>query len=195
MARRTIAFVSSTLLVFACSKTQSASSNPAPAPQPAQPAVAGRRLPPPRDSMAKLRAAYVTQVMASIAGRENQPAEQVFKNVQVLKGITAAQLVRTMDEQYGKAMSWNCTNCHRLAPQGNFASDTSNDKRRARFMQQMTDDINKVQLPKLYPKDVPHVTCMTCHRGYNEPPDSTYMIPERGKPGGLPLPPARPGSH
>ena len=84
-----------------------------------------------------------------------------FKNVQVLKGITAAQLVTKMDQEYGKAMSWNCTNCHRLAPQGNFASDTSNDKRRARFMQQMTDDINKVQLPKLYSKDTPHVTCMS----------------------------------
>lgn len=154
--------------------------------------VAPRRVPPSRDSLAKLRSVYVTQVMASIAGRENQPAEQVFKNVQVLKGLTAAQLVHKMDAEYGVAMSWNCTNCHRLAPQGNFASDTSTDKRRARFMQQMTDDINKTQLPKLYPKDTPKVSCMTCHRGYNEPPSDEYMIPERGKPGGLPLPPARP---
>lgn len=195
MIRRTIAFVGGTILIFACTKPQSTSSNPAPANQPAVTTLPPRRLPPSRDSAAKLRAAYVTQVMASIAGRENQPAEQVFKNVQVLKGITAAQLVRKMDEEYGKSMSWNCTNCHRLAPQGNFASDTSNDKRRARFMQQMTDDINKVQLPKLYPKDTPHVTCMTCHRGYNEPPDSNYMIPERGKPGGLPIPTGRPGGR
>ena len=153
----------------------------------------GVRLPLSRDSLAKLRAVYVTQVMASIAGRENQPAEQVFKNVQVLKGITAGELVHKMDAEYGTAMSWNCTNCHRLAPQGNFASDTSTDKKRARFMQQMTDEINHVQLPKLYPKDTPKVSCMTCHRGYNEPPDSTYMIPERGKPGGLPMPRPRGG--
>ncbi len=199
MAGRTIAFVGSILLVFACAKPTSTSSSLAPTANPSATAAAPgglpRRLPPSRDSLAKLRAAYVAQVMASIAGKENQPAEQVFKNVQVLKGITAAQLVRKMDSEYATAMSWNCTNCHRLAPQGNFASDTSKDKGRARFMQQMTDDINKGQLPKLYPKDTPHVTCMTCHRGYNEPPDSTYMIPERGKPGGLPLPPARPGTH
>jgi hypothetical protein len=149
----------------------------------------GRRVPPPRDSLTKLRASYVATVMASIAGRENEPAEQVFKNVQVLKGITAAQLVHTMDTVYARALSWNCTNCHRLAPQGNFASDTSNDKRRARFMQQMTNEINQVQLPRLYPKDTPSVTCATCHRGYNEPPPGTYLAPERGKPGAPPAPP------
>jgi hypothetical protein len=139
----------------------------------------------------KLRAPFVQQVLASIAGRENQPAEQVFKNVQVLKGITAAQLVEKMDKEYSVAMSWNCTNCHRLAPQGNFASDTSNDKRRARFMQQMTNDINTAQLPKLYPKDTPQVSCATCHRGYNEPAPAEYLLPERGKPGGMPLPQPR----
>lgn len=187
-------------LGLACTTAPSKTTTPAPAPStstaqsgPAQPGGPARRVPPSRDSLAKLRAVYVRQVMASIAGRENQPAEQVFKNVQVLKGITAEQLVHKMDAEYSVAMSWNCTNCHRLAPQGNFASDTSTDKKRARFMQQMTNDINLNQLPKLYPKDTPTVTCMTCHRGYNEPPSSEYMIPERGKPGGLPLPTQRPG--
>jgi hypothetical protein len=141
--------------------------------------------------MAKLRSVYVAQVMQQIAGRENDPAEVVFKNVQVLKGMTAASLVRKMDEDYGVALSWNCTNCHRLASQGNFASDTATDKRRARFMQQMTNELNTVQLPKLYPKNTPRVDCVTCHRGYNEPPEK-LLIPERGKPGGPPLP-SRPG--
>ena len=117
--------------------------------------------------------------------------EHVFENVQVLKGLTAAELVRKMDKDYGEALGWNCTNCHRFAPQGNFASDTSNDKRRARFMQQMQNDINLVTLPKLYPKDTPKVTCATCHRGYNEPPAGEYLLPERGKPGGLPPLPQR----
>ena len=160
-----------------------------------QPAAApGRRVPLSRDSLVKLRAVYIAQVMAQIAGKENQPAEQVFKNVQVLKGITAAELVQKMDKDYATAMSWNCTNCHRFAPQGNFASDTSNDKRRARFMQQMQNEINLSQLPKLYPKDTPKVTCATCHRGYNEPAPPEYLLPERGKPGGLPLLPPRPGA-
>jgi hypothetical protein len=189
-----IVTVGGVLAIASCSRT---SASPSPAPRPvsanaATPAGPARRVPPSRDSLAKLRAVYVAQVMAQIAGRENQPAEQVFKNVQVLKGITAAELVQKMDKDYATAMSWNCTNCHRLAPQGNFASDTSNDKRRARFMQQMQNDINLAQLPKLYPKDTPKVSCATCHRGYNEPPSAEYLLPERGKPGGLPVlgPPA-----
>lgn len=190
--RRSVAALSAVLAVASCSHT-SPSASPTPArtsavvstPAPAGP---GRRIPPSRDSLSKLRAVYIAQVTAQIAGRENQPAEQVFKNIQVLKGITAAELVRKMDKDYATPLSWNCTNCHRLAPQGNFASDTSNDKRRARFMQQMQNEINSAQLPKLYPKDTPSVTCATCHRGYNEPPSAEYLLPERGKPGGLPLP-------
>ena len=152
-----------------------------PAPAPSQPPAANqppseqvvtlapRRVPPSRDSLEKLRAVFVAQIMSEIAGRENQPAEQVFKNVQVLKGITAAELVRKMDKEYATPLSWNCTNCHRLATQGNWASDTATDKKRARFMQQMTNDINLVQLPKLYPKDTPKVTCATCHRRRRSP--------------------------
>jgi hypothetical protein len=191
-----VRFVGLTTLVIAVASCAHAPATPAPAasPAPANGApqtVAVRRIPPSRDSLMKLRAPFVQQVLASIAGRENQPAEQVFKNVQVLKGITAAQLVEKMDKEYSVAMSWNCTNCHRLAPQGNFASDTSNDKRRARFMQQMTNEINTAQLPKLYPKDTPQVSCATCHRGYNEPAPAEYLLPERGKPGGMPLPQPR----
>jgi hypothetical protein len=136
---------------------------------------------------------YVAQVMAEIAGRENQPAEQVFKNVQVLKGITAGELVQKMDKEYSVALSWNCSNCHRFAAQGDFASDTSANKKRARFMQQMVNVINTEQLPKLYPRNTPKVGCATCHRGYNEPPATQYLIPERGQPGGPPAFGARPG--
>ncbi|HSQ29050.1 MAG TPA: c-type cytochrome [Gemmatimonadaceae bacterium] len=169
----------------------------APAAQ-AQPSAPGgivtltpRRIPPSRDSLAKLRANYIAQVMHDIAGREKEPAAQVFKNVQVLKDLTAEELIHKMDKDYATALGWSCTNCHRLANQGNWASDTSADKRRARFMQQMQNDINTSELPKLYPKDTPKVTCATCHRGYNEPPSAEYLLPERGKPGGLPFPPPR----
>jgi rubrerythrin len=155
----------------------------------ATPARPGRRVPISRDSAAKLRAIYVAKIMQQIAGHENEPAEQVFKNIQVLRGITAVELVHKMDKEYGEALSWNCTNCHRLAPQGDFASDTATDKKRARFMQTMTNDLNRVQLPKLYPKDTPVITCATCHRGYNEPPPGDYLAPARGQPGAPPEPP------
>ncbi len=194
VGRSIVALLASSMVVLSCSRAANA---PAPAPSATTagntPGPAPRRVPPSRDSLAKLRAAWVTQVMASIAGRENQPAEQVFKNVQALKGLTAAQLVHKMDD-FGMALGFNCTNCHRLAPQGNFASDTSTDKKRARFMIGMTDSINKSFLPRLYPKDTPKVSCMTCHRGYGEIADVEIPLPERGKPGGPPIP-TRPPSH
>ena len=205
-ARRILLGALVSFIVLSCSRGGTTSS-PAPSPTPArspasQPAdaqpsatqpvtLAPRRVPPSRDSLEKLRAVYVAQITSEIAGREYQPAEQVFKNIQVLKGLTAAELVHKMDKEYATPLGWNCTNCHRLANQGNWASDTATDKKRARFMQQMTNDINLVTLPKLYPKDTPKVTCATCHRGYNEPPPPEYLLPERGKPGGLPFPPAR----
>jgi hypothetical protein len=204
MARRFGAVIPAVLVTLSCTRTPSP---PTPAPGPGTAAAPSartepstpsgivtlppRRVPPSRDSLAKLRATYVAQVMHDISGREQEPAEQVFKNVQVLKGITAEALVQKMDKEYATALSWNCTNCHRLANQGNWASDTSTDKRRARFMQQMENEINLNQLPTLYPKDTPKVSCATCHRGYNEPPPAEYLLPERGKPGGLPLPPPR----
>ena len=164
--RERIALVGMTFIVVSCTR---AAATPAPgrgsttaAPNATAnvPANAPPRRPPPsRDSLAKLRAVFVTQVMHDIAGRESQPAGEVFKNVQVLKNISAGDLVTKMDKEYGEAMGWNCTNCHRLAPQGNWASDTSNNKVRARFMQGMQDDINKVQLPKLFPKDTPKIGC------------------------------------
>ena len=196
VGRTGFALIGVAFVVLSCTR---APATPSPAPSSASTTTAatpnatspGRRQPPSRDSLAKLRSTFVEQVMHDIAGRESQPAGQVFKNVQVLKTITAAELVTKMDKEYGEAMGWNCTNCHRLATQGNWASDTSNNKVRARFMQQMQNDINTVQLPKLFPKDTPKVGCATCHRGYNEPPPPAYLLPERGKPGGMPFPPAR----
>jgi len=142
-ARHTLIVAAASIAVLSCSSAPAKPSptpNPAPsggaAQQPGGPVVTlgARRPPPSRDSLEKLRAIYVAQIMGQIAGHENDPADQVFKNVQVLKGITAAQLVQKMDKEYATAMSWNCTNCHRFAARGDFANDTSADKRRARFL-------------------------------------------------------------
>jgi hypothetical protein len=149
-----------------------------------------RRVPLSRDSVSHLRANYVRVVMAQIAGRENEPATQVFKNVQVLKTLTAGELVHKMDAEYGAGLSYNCSNCHR-AVNGvveDWSSDTLRTKKRARFMQTMVDVINHEELPKEYPRDPPQVSCATCHRGYNEPPPPTVLVPPFGAPGGPPIP-------
>jgi photosynthetic reaction center cytochrome c subunit len=110
----------------------------------------------------------VSDVLASIAGRENQPATQVFKNVTFLRNVTARQLVDTMGT-YGRAQSWNCTNCHVVT---DYSSDSRHDKGLARTMQQMTAAINREWMPKINAQKPPTVSCMTCHRGYNIPTDS-----------------------
>ena len=186
MKKKTLSpiLIATTLLVAVSCNKPSASPTPSPAP--------ARRVAISRDSLATLRAGLVAQVMKQIAGRENEPAERVFKNVQLLKGMTAADLVHRMDQDYGVALSMNCTTCHRGAAEGEFASDSANNKRRARFMQQMTNDINQNQLPKLFPTRTPRVDCVTCHRGYAEPLRD-QLIPERGKPGGPSVPTPRPG--
>src|SRR5262249_37591748 len=111
--RRILLGTVTSFIVLSCGHG-GATSTPVPRPAPASPAqprtaqpssaqvvtLGARRPPPSRDSLEKLRAVYVAQIMSEIAGREYQPAEQVFKNVQVLKGITAAELVRKMDKEY-----------------------------------------------------------------------------------------------
>lgn len=47
-----------------------------------------------------------------IAGQEGKPAETVFKNIQTLKGLEAARLLRAMNS-YSRALGVSCTTCHR----------------------------------------------------------------------------------
>src|ERR1051326_4324164 len=47
-----------------------------------------------------------------IAGQENKPAEEVFKNIQLLKGMPAGRLLRVMELGYGRSLGVDCTHCH-----------------------------------------------------------------------------------
>ena len=126
----------------------------------------------------------VNQVLASIAGHENEPAGTVFKNVQLSKEMPAGQFLNMMDSSYGRALGWQCANCHVTT---DFSSDAKKDKGRAKLMQVMLTDINQQHLPKISPQDPQKATCMMCHRGTNNPKDTveTYrmVVPPR-PPGG-----------
>lgn len=187
---RTAAVVASLALVaIACARTKPA---PTPAPSPAAPTVAAgpggppctpgtpncpprRRVPPNPLQQDTVRRAMVDSIMATIAGRENQPAGTVFKNVTVLKDMPAGEFLRTMDTQYGRGLGWTCNNCHVA---GKFDDDTRKNKRIARQMQVITDYINASQLPTVKELDVDYekATCVMCHRGSNEP-KGTMPVP------------------
>lgn len=90
------------------------------------------------------------------------PAEQVFKNIQVLKGMPADQLDATMDF-FNTSLGVRCDFCH--TRQGNaldFASDANEHKQAARRMIQMQVEINSHHLADL---GGARISCYTCHHG------------------------------
>src|SRR5678815_841638 len=58
------------------------------------------------------QAQKLAELTKQIAGKENLPAEQVFKNIQILKGIPAGRLLRIMELGYSRSLGVNCTHCH-----------------------------------------------------------------------------------
>jgi hypothetical protein len=122
-----------------------------------------------RDSITALRTATLEEVRKTIAGRENEPAGTVFKNVTLLKDSPAGQFLNTMDN-YGRALSLNCTGCH-VANQ--WASDSLARKKTARIMIGVVNAINTEQLTKMPPRgannQTPRIGCTTCHRGNTSP--------------------------
>jgi photosynthetic reaction center cytochrome c subunit len=108
----------------------------------------------------------VALAMAQTASEEKQPmAENVFKNVQVLKGIPVNQFMDTMGF-FSAALGLNCTGCHvaeSLQDWDKFAEDIPR-KRVARGMIQMVAAINRNNFGGRRA-----LTCWSCHRGGQVP--------------------------
>jgi hypothetical protein len=133
-----------------------------------------RRRPDPRQQEAS-RQNVISQIMKQIAGRENEPAGRVFKNVKLLKDLPAAELLRTMNDQYGRGLGMMCGSCH--VP-GEWDSDQKENKVIARQMQEMANRLNSRDLPSIpqLDKDFDKVSCVTCHRGSGHPAN-TMAVP------------------
>lgn len=117
------------------------------------------------DSIAAKRAATVRELMATIAGKENLPASEVFKNVQLMKTVPAGQFLTAMDQGIGRGLGRDCGDCH-IA--GDYASDSLARKKTARTMMGVVNDINGTLLPRMGPGrgGAPRtIQCLTCHRG------------------------------
>jgi photosynthetic reaction center cytochrome c subunit len=94
-----------------------------------------------------------------------QMSEEVFKNVQVLKGIPVDEFMDTMG-MFSAALSLNCIDCHVSESVGTwekFGDDTPL-KQTARRMVTMVNAINKDQF-----RGVRSVSCYTCHNGNLQP--------------------------
>ena len=58
------------------------------------------------------QAQALADLRKAIAGQENKPAAEVFKNIQMLKAMPAGRLLRVMELGYAKSLGVNCTHCH-----------------------------------------------------------------------------------
>ena len=88
------------------------------------------------------------------------PAEQVFKNIQALKGMPAAQMKSVMN-LIGTSVGMRCEQCH--VPDAN-EKDDKRAKQTTRRMILMTQEINKASF-----EGQPQITCYSCHRGQQRP--------------------------
>jgi hypothetical protein len=186
------AVLSIVILAYACATAPT--TNPAPNTQPAAQVNTGgaggprvpltdsaRRV---RDSTtAARRDSGAASVLRSIAGRESQPAESVFKNIKILKGVPAGRLVNIMNMGFGRSLGVSCGFCH--VP-GKWDLDDKGEKNTARLMFAMVQTINRDFISKV-PVDSgsprPVVNCMTCHRGNPRPMGPDGPPPGNRQPG------------
>jgi photosynthetic reaction center cytochrome c subunit len=105
-------------------------------------------------------------------------AEDVFTNVQVLKGIPVNQFMETMGF-FSAALGYNCTNCHGDQVLGNWAkyADDTPVKRTARRMVTVAATINKTLFGGREA-----VTCYTCHRGSPTPKIVPSLLEQYSEP-------------
>ena len=115
----------------------------------------------------KIRLCFLCLFVAvlPLGAQKPQMAEEVFKNVQVLKGIPVDEFMSTMGV-FSAALGMSCEDCHASndTKWENYALDTSPRKRIARRMVQMVATLNKDTFGGR-----PMITCWTCHRGSNSP--------------------------
>jgi photosynthetic reaction center cytochrome c subunit len=108
-------------------------------------------------------------LMAHAQGGPNmdgKKAEEVYKNIQVLKGTPASELNQAMHLIEG-ATGMDCTVCH---VEGAFDKDDKPAKTMARMMMQMVIDLNNTRFNG---RQV--ITCYTCHNGHPRPLDAPML--------------------
>src|SRR5437764_8499910 len=108
----------------------------------------------------KAQAPHGAPAVLSPAKASTKKAEEQFKNIQVLKGIPADQLIPTM-QFISASLGVECEFCHE--PKA-FDKDDKKPKQTARKMMEMMFAINKDNF-----EGHREVTCYSCHRGNAHP--------------------------
>jgi len=103
----------------------------------------------------------LNSIRERIKGRESEPAETIFKNIELLKGRPASRLPGMMSALTG-LIGVTCSTCH--VPD-RWESDELIPKQAARRHFKMQADLNRD-----YFGGANAVSCWTCHRGARVPP-------------------------
>ncbi len=99
-------------------------------------------------------------------------AEEQYKNIQVLKGIPADQLIPAM-QFIATSLGVGCEFCH---VEGAFEKDDKKPKVTARKMMTMMFAINKDNF-----EGHREVTCYSCHRGSTDPVGTPLVMMDEPK--------------
>ena len=94
---------------------------------------------------------------ALVSAQDMRPAEQVYKNIKVMKGLPANQIIQGM-HLMKSALGVDCTHCHIEMEWDR--EDVQPMKDKAREMYTMMVEINRANF-----KGEQVVTCFTCHKG------------------------------
>jgi photosynthetic reaction center cytochrome c subunit len=109
---------------------------------------------------------------ASSSTASPKKAEEQFKNIQVLKGVPADQVIPSM-QFITASLGVECEFCH---VQGAFEKDDKKPKKTARQMMEMMFAINKDNF-----EGHREVTCYSCHRGATDPVGTPIIGAEETK--------------
>jgi len=125
---------------------------------------------------AKGQSSGAAQTTAAAPGEQpkEKKAEEQFKNIRVLKGIPADQLIPSM-QFISASLGVECDFCH---VQGAFEKDDKKPKQTARQMMEMMFAINADNFDRER-----KVTCYSCHRGSTEPVGMPPVMTEEPKEG------------
>ena len=108
--------------------------------------------------------AAVAKLKEQIKGHETEPADKVFKNIQVLKTFPAGRILAMMEFGFARSLGVDCTHCH--VPD-KWESEEKPQKQIGREMFGMMGKINGELLKNIknLKGPTPTVNCTTCHRG------------------------------
>ena len=107
----------------------------------------------------------VSALCQTAQGQKPQMSEDVFKNVQILKGIPVDEFMDTMG-MFASSLGYDCASCHDEAISSDRAAFaiTTPAIQRARQMILMMNGLNRANFG-----GDQRVTCFTCHRGNYRP--------------------------